>query len=198
MPEVLLHTKTREVLGESINYFVYGNGHILVDATYHTNGWIEADRRLINCCPVSQLRRKVHVDAAFADRKGSCKEASLPPGLAGSVQNRELRVMAAAKFPNANSLVFLGGRECPILQLIFNIEARRMAIGRVRLICDAFVTRSHAAAGTAKAATELQMLAEAMRPKPTDSRQSLCEKSYRSHLVIRPWHAREDWVYDHR
>jgi 2,6-dihydroxypyridine 3-monooxygenase len=51
----------------------------------------------------------------------------------------------------------------PFLQVVYDLEVPRMAFGRVCIIGDAaFVARPHAAAGTAKAASDAWALAEAL------------------------------------
>jgi 2-polyprenyl-6-methoxyphenol hydroxylase-like FAD-dependent oxidoreductase len=59
--------------------------------------------------------------------------------------------------------------EQPLLQAITDLEAPRMAFGRVALLGDAaFVARPHVAAGITKAALDAAALAEELRASPGD------------------------------
>ncbi len=105
----------------------------------------------------------------LTDRDGRRHEISIPPPLIADDVVSEVRARAGQLFaPQFQQALNLAGR--PFLQPIFDLEAPRMATGRVALIGDAaFVARPHVGAGTAKAAEDAMSLGRALRAHQTVS-----------------------------
>jgi 2-polyprenyl-6-methoxyphenol hydroxylase-like FAD-dependent oxidoreductase len=104
----------------------------------------------------SRLRR------LLTDEAGAVHAVSIPPPLISHAVIAEMRGAAEAVLaPQFRDLIRLVGQ--PILQAIYDIEAPRMAFGRVILIGDAaFVARPHVGAGVAKAARDALVLGQAL------------------------------------
>ncbi|WP_237478325.1 FAD-dependent monooxygenase [Lichenibacterium dinghuense] len=108
----------------------------------------------------------------LTDETGQTHDISIPPPLIARAVVDEMRRHADAVFaPQFRTLIRL--TEQPFLQPIYDLEAPRMAEGRVALVGDAaFVARPHVGAGTAKACDDAMALAAALRAK-TDPRAAL-------------------------
>jgi 2-polyprenyl-6-methoxyphenol hydroxylase-like FAD-dependent oxidoreductase len=109
--------------------------------------------------PASTELRRLLTDAA-----GHLHALGIPPPLVREEIIAELRAAARALLPSQlEEVVRLTAR--PFLQPIYDVETRRMAVGRVALVGDAaFLARPHVAAGVTKAAEDAMALATALRP----------------------------------
>ena len=98
----------------------------------------------------------------LTDRDGIRHDISLPPGAVGDEHVLELRSAAAALPPPFRDLVEATSE--PFVQVIVDIEAPAMVVGRVCILGDAaFCLRPHIAVGTAKAAADARSLADELR-----------------------------------
>ena len=98
----------------------------------------------------------------LTDRNGHAHSISIPPPLIAPDVVAEMRAHAREMLaPQFREVVAL--TEQPFLQPIYDLEATRMAVGRVALVGDAaFVARPHVGAGVAKAAGDAFALVEAL------------------------------------
>ncbi len=98
----------------------------------------------------------------LTDESGVTHAVSIPPPLISRAVIAEMRLAADTVLaPQFRDLVALAGQ--PLLQAIYDIEAPRMAFGRVAIIGDAaFVARPHVGAGVAKAAQDALALTRAL------------------------------------
>jgi len=102
------------------------------------------------------------LDSLLTDRDGVRHDISLPPGAVGDEHVLELRSAAAALPPPFRDLVEATSE--PFVQVIVDIEAPAMVVGRVCILGDAaFCLRPHIAVGTAKAAADARSLADELR-----------------------------------
>ena len=158
-----LSSETFAALSEAIAYGVLPAGHILAYPIPGPEGSLEPGRGLTNWVWYRNVEPGPALEDLLTDRDGARHEISLAPG---SVQDRhldELRRAAEETLPPPFAeMVQRTAR--PFVQVVFDVEVDRMAVGRVCLIGDAaFVLRPHVAAGTAKAAEDGFRLAEALR-----------------------------------
>ncbi len=157
-----LSEATFALLHGGITYFLLPDGHILVYPIPNRDGVVEPGRRLMNWL----WYRNVAPGAALAtlsERRGSERWLiSIPAGAVAEQAVRQLRHDASAlPRPLAETII---RTQQPFIQVIYDIAAPRMAVGRVVLIGDAaFTVRPHVAAGTAKAAEDAWTLAQALR-----------------------------------
>lgn len=101
-----------------------------------------------------------HLDTFMTDQDGVRQPVSVPPGSVREDLVEQLRERARSELPPQLAEVVVGTAR-PFLQLIGDVEVRRMASKRACLIGDAaFVARPHIAAGTAKAAEDAWQLAQ--------------------------------------
>jgi 2-polyprenyl-6-methoxyphenol hydroxylase-like FAD-dependent oxidoreductase len=98
----------------------------------------------------------------LTDASGTVHYVSIPPPLIRAEVIEAMR-RAAAKLvpPQFQEIVRLAAQ--PFLQPIYDLEAPRIAFGRVAILGDAaFVARPHVAAGVVKAAEDALVLAQAL------------------------------------
>lgn len=106
------------------------------------------------------------LEELLTDTTGHRHDTSLPPGSVKDTHIAELRAAAVSRLPEPIARVVCSAAQ-PFLQVIYDVDAPRMAFGRVCLIGDAaFAVRPHAAAGSAKAAADAWALTEAIRRQP--------------------------------
>ncbi len=163
VPEAQLDAATRTVFDNAITYFVYANSHILVYPIPGLNGSVKRGDRLLNFVWYRNYLAGSDLDNLLTDNAGVRRDISLPPGVAAAHHVNELRAVAQARLP-APMATLVCAAEQPFLQVVYDIEVPRMAFGPICLVGDAaFVARPHAAAGTAKAASDAWALAEALQ-----------------------------------
>ena len=107
--------------------------------------------------PAPELRRML------TDAAGHVHALGIPPPLVRAEVIAELRAAARALLPpQLEEVIRLTAQ--PFLQPIYDVEAPRMAVGRVALLGDAaFLARPHVAAGVTKAAEDAMALATALQ-----------------------------------
>ena len=99
----------------------------------------------------------------LTDDKGVTHQISIPPPLIRKAAIDEMHAAAERLLaPQFRAIVKLFGE--PILQPIYDLEAPRMAVGRVAILGDAaFVARPHVGAGVSKAADDAAALVAALQ-----------------------------------
>lgn len=103
----------------------------------------------------------------LTDAAGHTHALSIPPPLIRGEVAADMRRAAEAVLAPQFAAVVRATRQ-PFLQPIYDLEAPRMASGRVALLGDsAFVARPHVGAGVTKAAEDALALAEALDAAPT-------------------------------
>jgi 2,6-dihydroxypyridine 3-monooxygenase len=163
----------RDLLADSISYQVAPNSHILLYPIPALDGSVAPGRRLANFVWYRNYAAGEELDDLMTDRDGVRRDLTLPPGAARQAHLDELRAVAAAQLAPQFAEVVLR-TNLPFVQVIFDIEVDQMAFGRVCLLGDAaFALRPHAAAGTAKAASDAWALAEALAATQGDLRVAL-------------------------
>jgi 2,6-dihydroxypyridine 3-monooxygenase len=163
----------RDLLADSISYQVMPNSHILLYPIPALDGSVAPGRRLANFVWYRNYAVGQQLDGLMTDRDGVRRDITLPPGAARQAHLDELRAVAAAQLAPQFAEVVLR-TTLPFVQVIFDIEVDQMAFERVCLLGDAaFALRPHAAAGTAKAASDAWALAEALAATQGDLRAAL-------------------------
>jgi 2,6-dihydroxypyridine 3-monooxygenase len=162
VPEAALDQATRASVDDAITYYVYANSHILVYPIPGPNDSVAPGERLINFVWYRNYLAGSDLDDLLTDQSGERRDTSLPPGAVSEHHVAELHAVASSRLPEPIARVVRSTAQ-PFLQVVYDIDAPRMAFGRVCLIGDAaFLVRPHAAAGTAKAAADAWALAEAV------------------------------------
>jgi 2,6-dihydroxypyridine 3-monooxygenase len=158
-----LTPETFDALGGAITYHVMKDGHTLTYPIPMVDRSPGSYRRVLNWLWYRNIADGPDLDDLMTDRDGTRREASLGPGDVREHHVERLRDDATASLPPPIAEAVRGTAE-PYLQVIFDIEAPRMAFGRKALIGDAaFAARPHAAAGSAKAAEDAFKLGEAVK-----------------------------------
>ncbi|MEM7190121.1 MAG: NAD(P)-binding protein [Pseudomonadota bacterium] len=162
VPEADLPTDLAARLTQAITYHVTANSHILVYPIPSLTGSVAAGERLINFVWYRNYAPGGDLDDLLTDADGLRRDLSVPPGKMAAHHEAEARAHAAARLPNDVAAVVCEAREL-FIQVVFDIEINRMVFDRVCLMGDAaFAARPHAAAGTAKAAEDGWILADAL------------------------------------
>jgi 2,6-dihydroxypyridine 3-monooxygenase len=157
-----------EVLLGAIVYQLFPHGHFLAYPIPNVDGSLEPGRRLTNWLWYRNVAEGEDLDALMTDRGGVRRPVSLAPGAVAPSRLEELRAAAAAELPRPVAELVAVTAE-PFVQVVFDIEAPRMAFGRACLLGDAaFALRPHAAVGSAKAAEDAWRLGEALRGSGLD------------------------------
>jgi 2,6-dihydroxypyridine 3-monooxygenase len=163
----------RDLLADSISYQVIPNSHILLYPIPALDGSVAPGRRLANFVWYRNYAAGDELDDLMTDRDGVHRGITLPPGAARQAHLDALRAVAEAQLAPQFAEVVQRTR-LPFVQVIFDIEVDQMAFGRVCLLGDAaFALRPHAAAGTAKAASDAWALAEALAATQGDLQAAL-------------------------
>lgn len=147
-------------LAGAITYRILERGHLL---TYPIAD--AAGRRVLrNWVWYRNVPGRDELRHLLRDRHGVLHDLSVPAGAVPDTAAAGLRSAAAAELPPPLAAL-VGCTSAPFLQVVVDVEPTRLVRGRVCVLGDAgFVARPHAAAGTAKAAEEARLLAEALRP----------------------------------
>jgi 2,6-dihydroxypyridine 3-monooxygenase len=162
VPEAELEPALAARLSEALTYHVLANSHALVYPIPALDGSIEPGKRLINFVWYRNYLEGEELDDLLMGADGTRRELSVPPGEVAAHHCDELRASAAARLPADVATVVLAVKNL-FLQVVYDVAVDRMAFGWVALLGDAaFVARPHAAAGTAKAAEDGWVLAEAL------------------------------------
>ena len=158
-----LASETSDALSGAITYHVMKDGHTLTYPIPMVDRSPGSYRRVLNWLWYRNVEKGPDLDDLLTAKDGSRREASLGPGDVRGSHVERLREDAADRLPPQLAEVVLRTAS-PYLQVIFDIEAPRMAFGRVCLIGDAaFAARPHAAAGSAKAAEDAYRLGAAIK-----------------------------------
>jgi 2,6-dihydroxypyridine 3-monooxygenase len=161
VPEGSLSSRAAAEVGESINYHLMPDGHILTYPIPGLDGSVLVGSRLINFVWYRNVEAGPCLQDVMTDRLGVPRDLSVPPGAVQEKYIEELRT-EAGRLPAAVGEVVRSTPE-PFIQAIVDIEVPAMVFGRACLVGDAaFVARPHAAAGTAKAAADAWALREAL------------------------------------
>jgi len=160
--------RARETLLGAIGYHIMDRSHFLTYPIPGADGSAEEGRRLTNWLWYRNVAEGEDLDALMTDRGGVRRPVSLAPGAVAPSRLEELRAAAAAELPRPVAELVAVTAE-PFVQVVFDIEAPRMAFGRACLLGDAaFALRPHAAVGSAKAAEDAWRLGEALRGSGLD------------------------------
>ncbi len=168
VPEAEVTARTRTLLDDAVTYATAPRTHIVMYPIPGRDGGLTVGSRDLNHVWYRNVPEGPELDEVLTDKRGQLCPVSVPPG---SVQDRhvdELRASAREVLPPAAAELVVRTAE-PFIQPVLDIEVPRMAFGRVCLIGDAaFAARPHAAAGTAKAASDAWALADALRDTDGD------------------------------
>jgi 2,6-dihydroxypyridine 3-monooxygenase len=168
VPEADMRPATAQRLGDAITYYVLANSHILVYPIPGADGSLQPGRRLLNFVWYRNYLHDDDLDDLMTDVCGARRDISLPPGSVRPEHASEVRAVATARLPRPLAEVVTASPSL-FVQVIQDIEVRRMAFGRVCLLGDAaFAVRPHAAAGSAKAAADGWALAAALEEAGDD------------------------------
>ncbi len=179
-----LSAAARLELGSDINYHLMRGSHILTYPIPGPQGELEPGCRQINFVWYRNVDQGAALDALMTDRDGIRRELSVPPGLVRPEFVTELR-QAGRKLPPAMRELIERTAE-PFIQEIVDVAVPRMAFGRVCLLGDAaFVARPHAAAGTAKAASDAWAVREELVAHGGDVRAALAAYDRRQLALAR-------------
>jgi 2-polyprenyl-6-methoxyphenol hydroxylase-like FAD-dependent oxidoreductase len=127
------------------------------------NNDMRVGRRRYNWVWYRPADEAVELRKLLTDAKANVHELSIPPRLIrGEMIEAMQRSASRSLAPQFQELVHLTVQ--PFFQPIYDLETRRMAIGRVALLGDAaFVVRPHVGAGVTKAAQDALSLAKSLR-----------------------------------
>lgn len=157
-----LPARVLERIDETLTYVLVPHGHILVYPIPGADGRVDRGNRLWNFVWYRNVEKGDPLDELMTDRDGFPHPVSLRPGRVQDRYVRELKDLATECLPEA-AVAVVAATEHPFIQVVMDVASPRMAVGRVCLLGDAaFAARPHAAAGTAKAAENAWMLAEAI------------------------------------
>lgn len=158
-----LERETYASLADALTYFVRPFTHALVYAIPNYDGSVEPGRRLQNIVWYRNVGAGGPLDDLLTDVQGHRRQLSVPPGMVRPEFVSELRESAQQQLPPQMAEVVQRAGE-PFLQALFDVDIPQMAFGRVCLIGDAaFAVRPHAAAATAKGASDAWALADSLR-----------------------------------
>lgn len=162
VPESQVSKEARQVLSDSLTYFVYANSHILVYPIPGLDGEVEEGKRLINYVWYRNYSYGGDLEDLLTDNTGQQREISLPPGSVSPHHIAEMKAHANARLPRAIAEI-VDRTEQPFLQVVFDLAIPTMSFGYTCLLGDsANLARPHAAAGTAKAADDAWALGDAL------------------------------------
>ncbi len=162
VPENEVSQETFELLSNALSYSFASNTHITMYPIPGPDERLKVGDRLLNYVWYRNVPAGPDANEMFTSKAGKRGGVSVPPGL---VQDRYVREMKSAAeellAPAAAELIRL--TEQPYIQRIVDSRSTHMASGRVAVIGDAaFAARPHAAAGTAKAASDAWALADSL------------------------------------
>lgn len=145
-------------LAGAITYCILDHSHLL---TYPIAD--AAGRRVLrNWVWYRNVASREDLRMLMRDRHGTPRDLSVPASAVTDTVSARLRSDAAAELPSPLAALVRRTR-APFLQVVVDVAPDRLVRGRVCVLGDAgFVARPHAAAGTAKAAEEAQLLAAAL------------------------------------
>ncbi|HEY5853195.1 MAG TPA: FAD-dependent monooxygenase [Aldersonia sp.] len=167
VPVADLSADTRDLMDDAITYSVVPDSHITLYPIPGEDG-IGPEHRLMNYVWYRNVPAGPELSELLLDKRGFAGSVSVHPG---QVQDRfvaEMKDTAAAVLAPAAAEV-VTSTATPYLQVVSDSRSAHMAQGRVALIGDAAcAARPHAAAGTAKAASDGWALADALQDADGD------------------------------
>jgi 2,6-dihydroxypyridine 3-monooxygenase len=162
VPEAELTERTFDDLRDAITYQLVPDSHILVYPIPSVEGHLEPGDRLSNFVWYRNVPAGGELEDLLTDRHGHEHTTSLPPGSPRDEFVDEIRAYARDNLAPQIAEVVLR-TEATFIQVIYDISVPRMAFGHVLIMGDAaFAVRPHVAAGTAKAAEDAWVLADAL------------------------------------
>jgi 2,6-dihydroxypyridine 3-monooxygenase len=166
VPEREVSVETADLIDGATAYAVVDSSHICMYPIPAADGSLARGDRQLNYVWYRNVPEGPVLDEMLTDQRGFVAPVSVHPG---QVQQRyvdQVRADAAELLPPA-AAELITRTPHPYIQVVLDIAVRRMAFGRVALIGDAaFAARPHAAAGTAKAASDAWSLAAALAAEP--------------------------------
>jgi len=166
VPEREVSVETADLIHDATVYTVVPDSHMCAYPIPAVDGGLARGDRQLNYVWYRNVAEGPVLDEMVTDLRGVPAPVSVHPG---QVQQRyvdEMRAEAAELLPPA-SAELVKRTEQPYIQVVLDIAAQRMSHGRVALVGDAaFAARPHAAAGTAKAASDAWSLAAALAEGP--------------------------------
>jgi 2,6-dihydroxypyridine 3-monooxygenase len=160
--EAELSRETFALLREAITFSVVHGSHFVVYPIPSVEGSLAHGHRLVNYVWYRNVPEGNELDELMTDRSGFHRPISLHPGAVQERYVEELRTAAGETLPR-HLAEPVEKTAKPFVQVIVDLEVPKMAFGRVCLTGDAaFTARPHPAAGTAKAAANAWVLAEAL------------------------------------
>jgi 2,6-dihydroxypyridine 3-monooxygenase len=159
---------TFEILAEAISYCILPNSHILIYPIPGAGGSTAPGERLINWVWYRNCAEGAELDALLTDRDGTRHDVSVGAGSVAPAVVSKLREEAGQVLPPPLAEMVALSPE-PFVQVVLDVAVPRMVFDRVAIIGDAaFALRPHIAAGTAKAAEDGHLLAQALRDADGD------------------------------
>ncbi|MBI4204084.1 MAG: monooxygenase [Betaproteobacteria bacterium] len=157
-----LPARVLERIDGTLTYVLVPHSHILVYPIPGADGRVDRGHRLWNFVWYRNVEKGDPLDELMTDCDGFPHPVSLRPGRVQDRYVRELKDLATECLPE-EAVAVVAATEHPFIQVVMDVASPRMAVGRVCLLGDAaFAARPHAAAGTAKAAENAWLLAEAI------------------------------------
>lgn len=158
--ESVLSADAFDALSNAITYGLVEGSHIVAYQIPSVQGRLGEGDRLVNFVWYRNVAEGPELDELMTDVDGVPRPLSLHPGIVQERYVTEMRRTAREVLPGPLAEM-VDRTPQPFVQAIVDVEAPRMAFGRICLIGDAaFTARPHAAAGTAKAAENGWKLAE--------------------------------------
>jgi 2,6-dihydroxypyridine 3-monooxygenase len=151
----------------AFTYVVQSDSHAITYPIPNRDGEVEPGAGLRNWGWYRNVSAGTELGDLLTGRSGEQLGTSVPPGQMKECHLHQFLEDAAALPPAFAEMI--GKTAEPFIQVIFDLEVPRMALGRVCLIGDAaFTARPHAGAGTAKAAEDGWILAQTLRTPDVD------------------------------
>jgi len=152
-----------EGLTDAITYYLMPHSHLLTYPIPANESNAQGAPPLLNWLWYRNVAAGSALEQVMTDRTGTVRDVSLPPGAVRAENAAQLRLEAADALPLL-LVNLINQTDQPFLQAVMDCAVPQMAFGRVCLIGDAaFVTRPHAAAGTAKAVEDGWQLSLALQ-----------------------------------
>lgn len=161
VPLAELTPETRRQMQDAITYNVIDHSHITLYPIPGESG-VAPEHQLMNYVWYRNVQAGPDLQNILTGINGYVGALTVPPGLVREEHLEELREVARAQLAPGPMEVVLKTAQ-PYLQVVQDMRASRMALGRGALIGDAAcAARPHAAAGTAKAAADAWALRDAL------------------------------------
>ncbi len=157
-----LSASTWRTLDKVFTYGLGDDNHIVAYPIPTVGNDIHVTGRLVNFTWYRNLPAGPSYEEVLTDSTGIRRPVSVPPGLVQQRQVDRMRADADAMLPPPLAELVTSAKN-PFITAIVDTDCPGLARGRVCIIGDAGVAaRPHAAAGSAKAASEAWLLAETL------------------------------------